>query len=225
MTEGMSLTAAFAAGLLGGVHCLGMCGGIVGALTLGLEGPGGAHSARWPLLGAYNAGRIASYVLAGGVMGGVGAVLTALAPVHSLQTGLLVAAGVFMILLGLYLGGWWRILARVERLGEGLWRRLEPLGRRFLPVRTPAQALGIGLVWGWIPCGLVYTMLIWSAASGGPLEGALLMLAFGAGTLPNLVAMGLFTTALTPQLRRPWVRKSAGAAVILFGVLALWRAF
>jgi len=220
MPEVFSYAAAFAAGLLGGVHCLGMCGGIVSALTLGLEP--GRHSL-WPFLLAYNAGRLISYTIAGAVMGGVGALLVALAPVQAVQQGLLVVAGVFMILLGLYLGGWWRVLARVERLGTGLWRRIEPLGRRFIPVRSAGQAFAVGMLWGWIPCGLVYTLLIWAVGSGGVLQGAGLMLAFGAGTLPNLLAMGLLAGALTPQLRRPWVRWIAGGILVIFGVFSLWR--
>jgi sulfite exporter TauE/SafE len=225
MTETASLAAAFMAGLLGGVHCLGMCGGIVGALTLGLKRDDRTSGPPWRFLLAYNAGRLASYTAAGALMGGIGGLLVALAPVRNVQTALLVIAGVFMILLGLYLGGWWRILARVEHVGGHLWRRIEPLGRRFLPVRTPAQALAIGLVWGWIPCGLVYTMLIWTVAAGGAAQGAMIMLAFGAGTLPNLVAMGLFASALTPWLRRPQVKWAAGAMVVVLGVVVIWRAF
>ncbi len=224
MTETLSLVAAFTAGLMGGVHCLGMCGGIVGALTLGTDGGRGESGPRWALVLSYNSGRILSYAAAGAIMGGIGALVVAYAPIQSIQNTLLFVAGVFMVLLGLYLGGWWRVVARIERLGGGIWQRLEPLGRRFLPVRTPQQALAIGLLWGWIPCGLVYTMLIWAVASGSALNGALLMLAFGAGTLPNLVAMGFFASSLAPHLRRPWVKWLAGAVVIVLGVLTLWRA-
>lgn len=225
MTDAMSLTAAFVTGLLGGVHCLGMCGGIVGALTLGLGDTRGVGNGRslWPYLIAYNVGRILSYSVAGALMGGVGALVLAVAPAQTVQHGLLAAAGIFMILLGLYLGGWWRLLAAVERLGGGLWRRIEPLGRRFLPVRTPGQALIIGILWGWIPCGLVYTMLIWAVAAGGALRGATIMLTFGLGTLPNLLAMGLFAGALTPYMRRPAVKRTAGAVLVLFGAATLWR--
>ena len=119
--EVMSLTTALVAGLLGGVHCLGMCGGIVGALTLGLERQsGGGTRSVWPFLLAYNTGRVLSYAAAGAVMGGLGAVVLKLAPAQVMQTFLLLAAGVFMVLLGLSLGGWWRILVRVERLGRPL---------------------------------------------------------------------------------------------------------
>ena len=224
MVDSLSLVGALTAGLLGGVHCLGMCGGIVGALTLGLDNAAGSRRSVWPFLAAYNGGRVLSYTLAGAVMGGVGALVLAFGPAQSVQKALLVVAGVFMILLGFYLAGWWRILGRIERVGVGLWRRIEPIGRRFLPVRTPRQAFLIGLVWGWIPSGLVYTMLIWAVASGSAFQGAMIMLAFGAGTLPNLLAMGLFAGALAPFLRRPAVRWTAGAALVILGLVTLWRA-
>lgn len=214
-----SLFAAFLMGLTGGAHCFGMCGGIVGALTLGL--PAVQHPpwwARWRYLLAYNVGRIASYMTAGALAGGAGAWVAHLTSVHNAQLGLQVLAGLFMILLGLYLAGWWPILSRLERAGGIVWRHIEPLGRRWLPVRTPAQALGIGLVWGWLPCGLVYSVLVWALGAGGMWNGSLLLLCFGLGTLPMLLAMGAFAAALTRFIRRPAVRQWAGALVIGFGI-------
>ncbi|MEN8176274.1 MAG: sulfite exporter TauE/SafE family protein [Pseudomonadota bacterium] len=226
MVETASLITAFVAGLLGGVHCLGMCGGIVSALTLGLRLGDAAHP--YPPLGlqlGYNTGRIASYVAAGAIAGGLGMVLLEFTPLRDVQWLLLALAGVFMVMMGLYIGGWWRGLARVEQAGAVLWRRIEPLGRRLLPVRSWPQALGIGLVWGWIPCGLVYTMLIWAVASGGPLPGAMLLLAFGIGTLPNLLGMGLLVGRLRPVLQKPATRQLAGGLLLLFGGWTLWQAF
>lgn len=217
--------AAFVVGLVGGAHCLGMCGGIVGALTLGL-GPEVRESPRrlLPFLVAYNAGRIASYVLAGALVGGLGWFAANLIAVHQAQRVLLLLAALFMVALGLYLGGWWQGLARVEAGGARLWRRVEPWGRRFLPVRRPGQALGLGLVWGWLPCGLVYSVLVWALAAGGPREGALLMLSFGLGTLPNLLLMGAVAGALTRLVRRPGVRAGAGAVVIALGLYLAYGA-
>lgn len=211
---------AFLAGLLGGVHCIGMCGGIVGALTLGL--PPGAKRLGYQL--AYNFGRLASYMVAGALMGGLGMLLAEAAPVYYAQRVLLGVAGVFMILLGLYLGGWWRILVRLERLGGGIWRRIEPLGRRFLPVRRLSQAFAVGVLWGWIPCGLVYTLLVNAVAMGGALEGALLLLAFGLGTLPNLMIMGALAGAAARLAESRALHATAGALVILFGLYTLWLA-
>ncbi|MEI2771882.1 MAG: sulfite exporter TauE/SafE family protein [Candidatus Competibacter sp.] len=219
MESSLGFLAAFLIGLTGGVHCVGMCGGIVGALTLGLplvrERP---LLARLPFLLAYNTGRIASYVAAGALAGGVGAWAANLVSVHRAQLGLQVVAGLFMILLGLYLAGWWPILEHLERAGGVLWRRIEPLGRRLLPVRTLPQALGIGLVWGWLPCGLVYSALVWAIGAGGAGKGALLLLGFGLGTLPALLAMGTAAAVLAGWVRRPIVRQTAGALVVLFGI-------
>ena len=219
MTPDLLYPAAFLIGLTGGVHCFGMCGGIVGALTLGLP-PTRGHllRTRLPFLLAYNLGRITSYVTAGTLAGGVGAWAAHLISVHHAQLGLQIIAGLFMILLGLYLAGWQGTLSRLERAGGALWRRIEPLGRRFFPVRTPLQALGIGLVWGWLPCGLVYSVLVWAMGAGGALEGGLLLLSFGLGTLPTLLAMGTVAATLAGFVRRPGVRAAAGALVILFGI-------
>lgn len=217
--------AAFLIGLSGGAHCFGMCGGIVGALTLGLPiPPGQPWRGRLPLLLTYNLGRLLSYVTAGALAGGVGAWATHLVAVHQAQLTLQLLAGGFMILLGLYLAGWWSGLTRLERAGGRLWRRIEPLGRRWLPVRTPGQALGIGLIWGWLPCGLVYSVLVWAMGAGGALNGAALMLCFGMGTLPALLAMGAFAAALAGFMRRTGVRQGMGTLVILFGLYQMAQA-
>ncbi len=218
----LSYLTAFTVGLLGGVHCMAMCGGIVGALTLGL--PSAQQGQPWralPYHAAYNLGRIGSYALAGAILGGVGLASARLLPLQSVQTFLQAIAGVFMIALGLYLGGWWLGLTRVERGGALLWRKLEPLARPLLPVRSPGAALIVGGVWGWLPCGLVYSVLIMTLSAGGPLQGLLLMLAFGLGTLPTLLATGLLASRLSGFLAKVWVREAAGILVFLFGAVTL----
>jgi sulfite exporter TauE/SafE len=222
---GIYLTA-FLVGLLGGVHCLSMCGGLVGSLTMGLDPR--IRRDPWLMLPyqvTYNLARIAGYATAGALFGGLGALLLQLDAFQTMQRALYAVAGIVMVLLGLYLGGWWRLIAVVERLGAVLWRRLEPLGRRFLPVRTPLQAAALGYLWAWIPCGLVYSVLITAVATGSVPQGALVMLAFGAGTLPNLLGIGLLAGAAARVAERPWVRRLAGLLVIAFGVHALWTLF
>ncbi|KAA6185310.1 sulfite exporter TauE/SafE family protein [Thiohalocapsa marina] len=222
-----SLLTAFVVGLLGGVHCVGMCGGIVATLTLGLPP---AQRRRGPLallphqLG-YNLGRIAGYTVMGLVAGGVGGLLVQSLAMHWTQRGLYLLSAVFMIALGLYLGGWWRGLAWVERAGGLLWRRLEPLGRRLLPIRSWWQALGVGFIWAWLPCGLVYSVLILALGAGGALPGGLLMLAFGLGTLPNLLGIGLLAGGAARYAELVWFRRLAGLLVIGFGLYALWQLF
>jgi sulfite exporter TauE/SafE len=220
---GIYLTA-FLVGLLGGVHCLSMCGGVVGSLTLGLDPR--IRRDPWLMLPyqvTYNLARIAGYATAGALFGGLGALLLQLDAFQVMQRALYALAGVVMILLGLYLGGWWRLIAVVERGGAVLWRRLEPLGRRILPVRSLPQAAALGYLWAWIPCGLVYSVLITAVATGSVVDGALVMLAFGLGTLPNLLGIGFLAGAAARVSERAWVRQVAGLLVIGFGIHALWQ--
>ncbi len=219
------LSIAFTLGLFSTLHCIGMCGGIIGALTFSL--PPEVRASRWRLasfVGAYNIGRIASYALAGAVFGAFGQHLFhALSPTHGhfLLQGLaaLVLAGI-----GLYLAGWFPGFARLESLGAPLWRRLEPLGRRLLPVRSPLHALLFGAVWGWLPCGLVYSALLWTSALCGAQTGALTMLAFGAGTLPGVMSAGVFTGWLTRMTRLPSVRQSLGIILVVLALSSLLMA-
>ncbi|MCB1736706.1 MAG: sulfite exporter TauE/SafE family protein [Gammaproteobacteria bacterium] len=213
---------AFLAGLFGGVHCIGMCGGVVGALTFGL--PTEVRLARWrvlPYLFAYNGGRILTYTGLGiliGWLGGIGG--DALSEYAGWVYLRLLAAG-FMILLGLYIGGWWFGLLRVERLGGGLWTRLQPFAQKLLPIRTPQRAFAVGALWGFLPCGLIYSVLIWALAAGGWQEGGLFMLSFGLGTLPTLLGAGLVSARFGQVLQAPNLRRVAGALVIVFGVWTL----
>ncbi|MCU0936565.1 MAG: sulfite exporter TauE/SafE family protein [Gammaproteobacteria bacterium] len=225
MPDPLQLLSAALVGLLGAVHCAGMCGGIVGALAFTLPPERrGSLAQTLPFLFAYNAGRVTSYVIAGAAFGGFGAAAVGgLGGLKAAEAGLSVLAGLFMVALGLYLAGWWRGLAHLERAGGHLWRRLEPFGRRLLPVRSGRDAWLLGLIWGWLPCGLVYSVLVWSLAAGSAAGGALLMASFGLGTLPTLLTLGAAAARLTPLLQRPAVRAVAGALVAAFGVIQLWR--
>jgi sulfite exporter TauE/SafE len=216
-----TIGAAFLVGLLGGTHCVGMCGGIVGALSAGLSAD--VRSARGRFFFtqlAYNAGRISSYVLAGIVFGFIGKQLVTVEVLQGMPIGRILG-GVVMILLGIYLTGWWHSLLFLERAGAHVWKYIEPLGRRFIPVRNVPQAYVLGLVWGWLPCGMVYTVLALALSTGSVADGALVMLAFGLGTLPTLMTMGLALTAMGRLARRPWVRIAAGILVILMGLALL----
>lgn len=212
-----SYLALFLIGFLGGTHCIGMCGGIVGALSMGEGGRISLHL-------AYNAGRIGSYAAAGAIAGAVGGAGLALSGQLPVRIVFFFAANLMLVALGLYLMGATRALAFTERLGQVLWRRLQPLSRRFLPARTVAQAFPLGLVWGWLPCGLVYSALVTALTSGSALRGAGLMLAFGAGTLPNLLLAGLLAARLNAYAAKPVVRLSAGLLILAFGVWGLYQA-
>ena len=216
-----SYLALFLIGLLGGTHCVGMCGGIVGALSMGSGSRPSLHL-------AYNVGRIASYAMAGalagalgGALGGASLVLSGQFPVRIILFAL---ANMMLVALGLYLMGLTRVLAFSERFGQKLWRHIQPLTRRFLPVRTVAQALPLGLLWGWLPCGLVYSALVTALTSGSALRGAGMMLAFGLGTLPNLLLAGLLAVRLNEYVAKPVVRLVAGSIVLAFGLWGLFAA-
>ena len=209
---------AFLVGLLGGVHCVGMCGGIVAALTMSVPHAGRPQArVQLPYLLAYNAGRIASYTIAGLLMGGIGGLVVSLGDLHLTRLIFELLAGLFMILLGLYLADWWRGLSLLERMGARLWKYLEPVGRRLLPVRNSSHALLLGLVWGWLPCGLVYSVLIWAMAAGNWWKGGMLMFSFGMGTLPNLLLLGAFAVRVAALVRSSWTRTIAGGFVMLIG--------
>jgi len=219
---------AFLTGLFGGVHCFGMCGGIVGALTLGVSSSNKEQDKKAsPLIISlgYNLGRISGYIVAGAIVGFLGSSLVDLTGIQTAKQVLAVIASLFMIALGLYLAGLWNGIAKIESIGAVLWKRIQPLTQRFIPVKSFQQAVPLGFLWGWLPCGLVYTALIWTLSAGGAIEGALIMLAFGLGTLPNLLAMGVIATQLSKWVRNPTVRLIAGMLVVLMGVVTLIRVF
>ena len=213
--------AVFLIGLLGGTHCVGMCGGIVSALTVQIPGQVGRQ---WPIPLAYNLGRIATYTALGALFGAIGTLGLLFEDFLPIQMGLYLMANLMLVALGLYLTGFTRLLAPVERMGQSLWRRVQPLTRRFLPVRGLRQAIPLGVLWGFLPCGLVYSVLATALVTGSSAGGASLMLAFGLGTLPNLMLAGMLLKRLQGVTRRAWVRTFAGAVVLGFGVFGLLNA-
>lgn len=237
--NGLTLFPVFAIGLLGSVHCIGMCGGIVSALSVTTSGrkpfpvvvvghPAGAAVS--PAAGrafasfAYNAGRIASYMSAGAIAGGLvgGArTLSGLAPVQAAGYWM---ANLMLVALGLYLLDAWRGLTQLEAAGQSVWRRVQPLTAHVLPADTAGKSFALGMLWGWLPCGMVYSVLLTAMLTGSALSGALVMLAFGLGTLPALLAFGVLGASLSNWTRRRGVRLAAGLLVLGFGLLGLMRA-
>jgi sulfite exporter TauE/SafE len=209
--------AAFATGLLGGVHCAGMCGGVVAGLSASARG------ALWSRQLAFNAGRIGSYAAAGALAGGVGSLAQVAGPVLFVRIALFALANVLMILLGLYVAGRGGMVLRLERAGSFVWRRVEPVARRAFPIDTPRKALAAGALWGWVPCGLVYSMLTLALASGSAPGGAAVMAAFGLGTLPTLLAAGLAAQRVLAMRRVAAVRYSAAVLIITLGIVGLAR--
>ncbi|MFA4968047.1 MAG: sulfite exporter TauE/SafE family protein [Sulfuritalea sp.] len=216
--------AVFLIGLLGGVHCAGMCGGIVSALTLQIPGKGDATGPAWTIHLAYNLGRIGSYAIAGALMGALGSLGLLLDKALPVQMVLYVAANLMMVALGLYLTGLTQALAFTERAGQWLWRRVQPATKRFLPVRGVAQAFPLGMLWGWLPCGLVYSVLTMAILSGSAARGASIMLAFGLGTLPNLMLAGLLLVRFRDVIQGRALRLGSGLIVLGFGLWGLFNA-
>jgi uncharacterized protein len=213
--------ALFLIGLLGGTHCVSMCGGIVGALSVQMPGQ---SRRQWPIHLAYNLGRISTYVMLGAALGAVGTAGMLFNDVLPIQMGLYVLANLMLIALGLYLTGFTQLLAPVERAGHVVWKRIQPLTRRFLPARNVGQALPLGLLWGFLPCGLVYSVLTTALLTGSATRGAGMMLAFGLGTLPNLMLAGMLFKRFRDLTRNTRVRFVAGMLVLGFGVFGLYHA-
>jgi hypothetical protein len=196
-------------GFLGSAHCIGMCGGIAGALSSTAQG-----GVRRSL--AYNVGRISSYTLMGGAAGLFGASLAGLAGANGMLALRLLAA-FLIVAAGLHLAGWSAVSTRIERSGAAVWRRLAPLARRAGSSQSPLSALALGALWGWLPCGLLYSALSIATASGSAADGALSMAAFGLGTLPATLSIGLFAGRGASLLRAHSARTACGVLVIGFG--------
>lgn len=220
------LTTALLVGFLGGVHCVGMCGPLAGAFTFSLAPHIQRSSQAVALMQLlYNLGRLTSYVLLGGVAGLVGLLLIEAGSLLSMQRWLLGFAGVWMLILAAWLMGWSALPAKLEGLGTGWWSRLSQRWRsRFLPVQHWHQALLIGLLWGWMPCGLVYSTLILAMSAGSVWAGMSVMLAFGLGTLPNLLLVGASAFWLMRFKRNPWLIRVAALGMAAFGLWTLWQA-
>ncbi len=211
--------AALMIGFLGGGHCIGMCGGVMAALSFAI--PPEQRSRRWRVLLSYNAGRIFSYTFIGVLAGGIGFQLSS---GHGLSV-LRVVAGLLLIAMGLYLANWWRGLTYLEKLGGLLWRRIQPLGKSLMPVKNSGSALLLGMLWGWLPCGLVYTALAYAIAQANVIESAGVMLAFGLGTLPAVLASGVFAERVKQLMQLQRFRIVMALSIVAFGVWTIWGTY
>lgn len=212
---------AFIIGLLGSGHCIVMCGGISTMLTTAISQT--AENKKYRIVFSYNLGRIVSYSLIGGLV----ALTSSMAaksigfPVVALKS----IAGIFLILLGLYLGQWLMWLSHIEHLGKKLWQYISPNTKKFIPIKNNRSAFALGALWGWLPCGLVYSTLTWSLASANAINGALIMFFFGLGTLPALLSVSLGTISVKSLLGNALFRKSAAVLLILYGIYTILIAY
>ena len=221
------LFSAFVIGLLGSGHCIGMCGGITTMLTAALPQANPTekgkinhqNTKRFMLVLLYHLGRISSYGIIGGIVGFTGSIAAKNLGLPLL--GLRMIAAIFLILLGLYLGRWLMVLNKVEQFGKHLWKFISPLSKKLIPVQSPMQALGLGALWGWLPCGLVYSTLTWSLASSSLTSGALIMVFFGLGTLPALLSISFGLLSIKSLFVNPFFRKSMALLIIVYGLYSL----
>ena len=218
-----SVSIAFLVGVASSLHCIGMCSGIAGGLSISL--PQTVRSEKPQHLSyliVYNLGRITSYTITGALVGLFSVTLfTYLEPgyvhlfIHLITT-------LILVLIALYLIGIFPKLSSLQYLGNPIWRRLEPIGKKLLPVDSIPKAFAFGMVWGWIPCGLVYSILVWSLASGSIWHGAVVMFAFGLGTFPTLILAGYLSTWLFKINKLPVARAVIGCTLL---VAALYYLF
>lgn len=225
MTSPFAVGSAFLMGLFGGVHCVLMCGGIVGTLCARVPDP--STRGRALRLLSYNAGRILTYSVLGAFAGGVGAASANALPFEGAQIGLRLAAALIMIGAGLYLAGALRSFAKIEGAGGVLFRVIAPLWRRLTQggaARSSGAAVLLGSLWGFLPCGLVYAAVALAFASGSAPAGGLTLLAFGLGTLPALLVVGGLAEGVRRLSRNIRVRQTAGLLIALSGAVHLMMA-
>ncbi|MDD1608975.1 MAG: sulfite exporter TauE/SafE family protein [Methylococcaceae bacterium] len=216
-----SYLVAFAMGLFSSMHCIGMCGSIIGTLTLSLSADIRNNKMRLlPFVFNYNFGRVTSYTIAGGLAGIIGVLMIMpFGELHGHRILQLLSALV-MTCAGLYIAGWFPRFAYIEKIGVRFWKKIEPFGRKLIPVKTHTQAYLFGMVWGWLPCGLVYSALALAATAGDVVKSALLMLAFGLGTLPAVMGVGIMTNILTRLSRTQRFKQIIGLFMIILALLA-----
>ena len=209
------VTASFVTGFLGSAHCFGMCGGISGLFAVNASVA--SLRTQFPKAIAYNLGRILTYAIIGAGVAVLGK--SAVASIPALMAPIRLASGALIIFVGLQLAFGWRILAPLENAGARLWKRIAPAAKSLVPVNTIPQAFGLGLIWGWLPCGLVYSVLLLAATTAEPAGGGLVMIAFGLGTMPAMVATGVSASKLAQFMSGK--RMGAGLLIVLLGLATI----
>ena len=206
---------AFLMGLIGSGHCIAMCGGIASSLQLASN-----KRQTWLYSLAYNIGRALSYMLAGALVAGISSQFATQNSAFALFLSFL--AGMFMLLVGVYIMRLAATLQWLEKLGKTLiWQHLIKLNKYLMPIDSPLKALGYGALWGWLPCGLVYSALTWAMTSGTAINGALVMLAFALGTFPAMITLGVAAQKLNTLFNHPWTRIILGSVIIWYGIYLL----
>lgn len=204
--------AAFLLGLVSSGHCLGMCGGLMVAA--------GFNASKPSIALGYNLGRLLTYVLLGLSFGAIAAFL----PADFIPFLKLVSA-VLLVLTSLYLLGISQLVNKLEIIGIPLWTIAQKQAKRLLPVKSIPASILLGLFWGFIPCGLVYTALAFSLSKSSALESATIMLSFGVGTLPAMIGASVLAVRIRPALTHPVIRASLAILLLLFALFIVVDAF
>jgi sulfite exporter TauE/SafE len=212
------LSAALIAGLAGSAHCFGMCGGMAGALGMRARMHASSPANATFRAALYHVGRLTGYASVGAIGGAFGHSAHWAMELTRFESALRIAAGVLTVLIAVRILSRWNAFAPLERAGARVWMKLQPLAKRASLSNHWAGNLGVGLLWGWLPCGLVYSIALMTMTTDGPLQGAAVMLAFGIGTLPSMLTSSLLAGALPRLSQRPWFRHATGTAMLLFGV-------
>lgn len=231
-TTVIGLSAAFTAGLAGSAHCFAMCGALAGAFGMRSNsrpaaGPANAATvavSKHALVTAlpYQLGRLSGYSAAGAICGVLGATLQSMLDLASIGAALRIGSGVLLVLIALRTLTPWNPLRWLETLGARFWRSLQPLTRRTTAMSGHTRAMALGFLWGWLPCGLVYSMLMFAALSGHASSGAAVLLAFGLGTLPAMLVSSALASSTEQFLRSRWPRFASGALLLGFGIWMIW---
>jgi len=214
----LPLLTALIAGLAGGAHCFGMCGGMAGALGMRARTIS-KSTAQASLHGSlYHVGRICGYASIGAIGGTFGHSAHWMLDLTRFESALRIAAGVLTVLVAIRILWRWNAFAPIERVGARLWQMLQPWARRASLNEHWLGSVLTGLLWGWLPCGLVYSMVLLTLTTGSAIEGATVMLAFGIGTLPAMASSTVLLGAWPRLTQRPWFRAGTGTLLLLFGV-------
>lgn len=223
--DAISLSAAFVAGIAGSAHCFAMCGSLAGAFGMRARAVPGGEATMSGLVGdalSYHVGRLSGYAIAGAICGLLGATLQAVLDLARVGSWLRIASGALLLLIALRMLSPWNPLHWLETLGARFWRRLQPLTQKTRSMHGRTQALALGFLWGWLPCGLVYSMLLFAALSGDALNGGAILLAFGLGTLPAMLTSTVLASHVQRLLRNRWPRFASGVLLLALGAWMIW---
>lgn len=216
--------AALMIGLLGAGHCLGMCSGIASAITFSNKAEQSKLSSLLSII-LYNIGRVSSYSLAGFIFAGSSSALILFFGGKEALVYLRLLAAVLMLFLALYISRLWFGLLKLEQAGQFVWQFIKPIAQHFIPLKHPIFAFPLGFLWGWLPCGLVYSTLSWAASSGSAFNGLIIMFAFGLGTMPAMLSVGSLSQQLKYYLNHHLFRYGSGALLGLFAGHTFYIAF